>query len=124
MTKPNNYEELIKKFDKLFPLRYNGSTYRLEPGGENRKTIADFILKKVIPKAEAIGIEKGKEMERERILPILQAVSPYLSLSSDITSSDLLYRTPAQSLRESANALDKKDEAIRLFNGYLDEITK
>lgn len=113
MTKPNNYEEVIKKFDKLFPLRYNGSTYRLEPGGENRKTIADFILKKVIPKAEAIGIEKGKEMEREKII---EAIEKLNKKSRSIYKKNLMTNHGDDLANDHASAIAIRNEIIEIIN--------
>jgi hypothetical protein len=48
-----------------------------------------------------------------------QEVEPYLSESVSITTHDLLYRTPAQQLREEADRMEKRDAAIRRFKKAL-----
>ena len=53
--------------------------------------------------------------ECHELLVAARAVAMYLTLSTDLYTNDLVYHTPAQSLREAATEIEKKDEAIKKF---------
>ena len=53
------------------------------------------------------------------LLAAARALSVYLSLSTDPSMSDLMYRSPANDLRQQADAIDGRDAAIRRFRDVL-----
>lgn len=58
-----------------------------------------------------------------RIIEVMEMVKPYLSYSMDTTEIvNAVYYTPAQSLRNAANAIERKDAAIDEFNTLLREL--
>jgi hypothetical protein len=50
--------------------------------------------------------------ERDQLKVALESIMPYLSLSTDVHCVTAVYRTPAQSLMEAAEAIMAKDKAI------------
>src|SRR5438046_4546714 len=48
-----------------------------------------------------------------------RALLLYLNLSTEVQSNDLLYRSPAQGMRDAADAIERKDSAIRRFREAL-----
>lgn len=52
-------------------------------------------------------------------LKILQDASDILMLSDSPSYSDLVYRTPAQALREEADAIERRDKVIRAFRNLI-----
>ncbi len=89
---PNN-EDRIKELDKIYICK------------QEFNPIKSFILKLK---------SRWVEEERERIVSILQEMEPYL-IGKPSGICDLVYRTPAQVLRESADLLEKKEWAIKKF---------
>jgi len=61
-------------------------------------------------------------MEKINVIKILENVKPYLNSSDEQFVNNLVYRTPAQVLRDSADEIERKDTAIAEFNKLLDYI--
>lgn len=51
----------------------------------------------------------------QELLNALKLASKYLSITTDSYTDDLVYRTPAQRLRESADNMERKDRDINLI---------
>ena len=56
-----------------------------------------------------------------KLLGAAHGVAPYLTLSTDTLTSDLLNRSPALAMREAADALEQRDAAIQKFRTVLRE---
>lgn len=66
--------------------------------------------------------KKQTSMNTKEIIDIMESVSPYLNGSEEGIVSNLMYYTPAQSLRNAADAIEVKDAAVGRFKRLLQEL--
>lgn len=61
-------------------------------------------------------------MTNKEILKILEKAAPHLEIYGDVKAINAIYISPAQSLRNSADAIEAKDSAIRDFRKLITDL--
>jgi len=54
----------------------------------------------------------------------MKLIAPYIDYGDTVSTTDALYRSPQQKLREEADRMDKRDAAIRRWNMIYQECVK
>lgn len=60
----------------------------------------------------------------QKMKEAMKLISPYIDYGDTVSTTDALYRSPQQKLREEADRLDKRDAAIRKWNTIYQECVK
>lgn len=55
-------------------------------------------------------------------IKILERASQFIGASTDMVTTDLLYRTPAQGMRHAADMMEARDAAVQDFRALLQRI--
>lgn len=88
-------------------------------GGEWTKTDCE---NKLITYIESLLLSQKQELASA--VSLLKQARKYLNPSGEITSMNAIYVTPAQALRDSANAIDRKDALIAKIDALLTPLEK
>ena len=85
--------------------------------------VCEKNLKKFI--AQELSLQ-STECERrvEEAREMAESILPYLDTSTDLQINDLIYRTPAQGMREAADAIERKDAAVSRFRKWVESLSQ